>query len=77
MCLRKVFKKEGSRAEADPFRGGRRRSPGGGPGAREVKGENVQKSMVHSLETGGTPPTLRAHYREPKHQCLGHHLRGK
>lgn len=66
MYLRKVFEKEGSRAEADPFRGGRRRSPGGGPGAREVKGENVQKSMVHPLEIGRTPPILRAHYRDQK-----------
>lgn len=66
-----MFEKEGSRAEADPFRGGGRRNPGGGPGAREVKDENVQKSKVHSLETGGTPPILSAHYREPKNQCLG------
>lgn len=44
-----------------------------GPGAREVKGERLQKRMV-PREAGRMLPILRVHYRKPKNQCLRHRL---
>lgn len=70
---RKMLQRERSWAEADPSGVVEGRALLEGPGAREVKGERLQKRMV-PREAGRMLPILRAHYRKPKNQCLRHRL---
>lgn len=41
------------------------------------KRKTFPKRMGHPLEAGRRPPSLKAHYREPKNQCLRHSLKSK
>lgn len=63
-----MLQKEGRQTEADSLEGDLRE----GPGTSEGQGDmNFQKRMMHSWRQAECSH-LRAHYREPKIQCLSH-----